>query len=192
MVWKTKTLHEPYSMRLQAPFSEWFQRSHAVSADGAPKMVFHGTSASFDTFNKSKQIMMGRFRGRPGFFFTSSAIEAEVSSEWAEIYRGGNRNIVPVYLRLLNPIVRKAQGYPQKWYDANWTALSEQAARNGNDGLIINGSGVGEGRTTYVVFEPEQIVSAIDARRAMTPVLTLVHGSANKAPDQVIKRRRHP
>jgi hypothetical protein len=179
-------------LNIDGTFEDWFAGSKVADGDGRPRMVFHGTSASFAAFDKKQQVLMPRFWGRPGFFFTSSADEAAENADWARIYRLGHCNIIPVYLRITNPVVRKAQGFPQKWFDANWRALTEQAQRNGNDGFIVNGGGPGEGRTTYIVFEPEQIVSAIVARAQMRAVQAPVAAApALQPPTESAPRHRH-
>jgi hypothetical protein len=62
-------------------FKNWFKDSKVVDNDGNPLVVYHGTSASFDTFEKD---MLGAATGAPsarlGFFFAG---DPDTSAEYA-------------------------------------------------------------------------------------------------------------
>lgn len=67
-------------------FWRWFGDS-GVKYKGRPLVVYHGTNAQFDTFNKIKVAENGY-----GFYFSSDTGEA-----------GGYGKIMPVYLKINNP-----------------------------------------------------------------------------------------
>ncbi|SFF33649.1 hypothetical protein SAMN04489711_1362 [Paracidovorax wautersii] len=162
-------------------FQRWFDGSAVVDDDGAPLVVFHGTSASFSTFQPSEAGWYGS-----GMYFTDSA---EVADEFAQNEDQGQQ-IMPVYLALKNPFYYDE---PKFWSrdagdEANFYLIRSlldpeeaevliqqlreedkpEAIRDqiqqvlqglGHDGLIIN-SAVGTHRE-YVVFDPAAIKSAI-------------------------------
>lgn len=67
-------------------FWNWFGDS-GIKYKGRPLVVYHGTNAQFDTFNKIKVAENGY-----GFYFSSDTGEA-----------GGYGEIMPVYLKINNP-----------------------------------------------------------------------------------------
>ena len=72
--------------------------SKVVDENGEPLVVYHGTSASFDTFSEEEQgSVFKRFGDRKGFFFTSNPGNAGYSAEWAKIYKGGAESIFGFY-----------------------------------------------------------------------------------------------
>jgi hypothetical protein len=80
-------------------FKDWFKNSWVVNEDGSPKVVYHGTSASFPSFGSGTN------------FFTS---DPEVASDYARArspnYRGEGSNLVPVYLSMQNPLILNRDG----------------------------------------------------------------------------------
>lgn len=148
-----------------AAFWKWFGGSVVRNDDGSPMVVYHGTSHGFSQFDPDRQgRVFTQYRARKGFFFTSSAAEAGYSAEYARIFTEGEDVIMPVYLSIQNPYVRKSGGkHPQKWFDSNWEVLQETAMSGGHDGVIIIGTGKGKGRATFVVYHPTQIKSVYNA-----------------------------
>lgn len=67
-------------------FKNWFKDSKVVDNDGNPLVVYHGTSASFNTFEKE---MLGAATGAPsaklGFFFAG---DPDTSSKYARNAKG--------------------------------------------------------------------------------------------------------
>ena len=146
-------------------FKSWFGDSKVVDENGNPLVVYHGTTNDFDTFSKTKNTI-GAYG--EGFYFTNS-------SDYASDYsRGNNANILPIYLKIVNPFIIS--------YDFN---NGEQTMPKGFDSAILekmlNNRGVSRdftnklkalgydgvisydryGDIEYVVFEPTQIKSAI-------------------------------
>ncbi|MGH8675437.1 MAG: hypothetical protein ACREVG_14135 [Burkholderiales bacterium] len=82
----------------ESNFARWFGRSRIVGADGAPKIVYHGTTADFDTF-RSKRRMPAL-----GFHFGSvSQADFFVGCHDESLAWLGGR-ILPCYLRIENPL----------------------------------------------------------------------------------------
>lgn len=79
-------------------FKRWFDDSKVVDAEGKPLVVYHGTSADFDTF---------RLRvGDIGMHFgTLGQAEDRVAyiREW-KLEQEGNPSVMPVYLHIRNPL----------------------------------------------------------------------------------------
>tara|TARA_R110000737_G_scaffold31803_2_gene50190 strand:- start:1647 stop:3791 length:2145 start_codon:yes stop_codon:yes gene_type:complete len=72
------------------------------------------------------------------------------------------RNIIPVKLRLQNPLVHDFAG--EGYRDVSYRELLEQAKRDGKDGVIFKNTRDGGPVTDiYVVFEPSQIRSRFAA-----------------------------
>ncbi|MDD5955122.1 MAG: hypothetical protein PUD38_08005, partial [Firmicutes bacterium] len=72
-------------------FKHWFGGSKIVNADGSPKIMYHGSQAQFDTFDRKKAKSSGTF-GK-GFYFTDSSSHA-----------GTYGNLYAVYLSIQNPL----------------------------------------------------------------------------------------
>lgn len=72
-------------------FKKWFGDSKVVNEDGSPKVMYHGSTASFTVFDKRKAKSSGHF-GR-GFYFTDS-----------DSHAGQYGNAYQVYLKIENPL----------------------------------------------------------------------------------------
>lgn len=90
-------------------FWRWFGDSKVVDAEGRPVVVYHGTSKEFDTFNTEAGV--GARHGG-GSFFTANPEKANTYAG------GGDRNVMPVYLRMSAPVRVQAAG-------KNWNALGK-------------------------------------------------------------------
>ena len=160
-------------------FYKWFGDSKVVDEQGRPLVVYHGTNAEFDKFDKRRQR---RYEGRTGFWFSNKENDFGTSV-------GGTRRVMPVYLNLQNPYIVDAKG--SDWYDievgtdiypdiheaafgskfqgksATADMLSAYAKKAGYDGLVINNVIEGDYKgaverqvvNDYVAFEPTQIKS---------------------------------
>lgn len=152
-------------------FKRWFGDSKVVDAEGNPLVVYHGTGSDFTAFDPA--MSGGNYlRGASkGFFFTNRPIPAGVYAEQASganfadesnpRFGAGTANIMPVFLALQSPYVRKATGSPDKWFDANQAKLYAAADKAGADGIIVRGGNGFENRSIYVAFRPEQIKSSV-------------------------------
>ena len=78
-------------------FMKWFGDSKVVDSEGKPLVAYHGTrNMDFDTFDKSRIGSTGRYAGS-GFNFA-------ISEGAANMYKGRDGRIMPVYLRAESPI----------------------------------------------------------------------------------------
>lgn len=149
-------------------FKRWFvdwqnhpeNASKIVNADGTPKIMYHGSSAQFTTFDKRK-AKAGVF-GK-GFYFAPSETVAKAY---------GSTNVLKTYLNVRNPyIVTDSIGFTTEDYRNMQKQLGVQETitdRNvsrvlnqlGYDGIMAyNGKG---NIREIVVFEPAQIKSTTD------------------------------
>jgi hypothetical protein len=83
-------------------FKKWFGDSKVVNQDGSPKVMYHGTTKSFDSF-KSKYDLENETKGA-GIYFTS---DSDIANKYTKNNRGTMKdaNIMPVYLKMENPYV---------------------------------------------------------------------------------------
>ena len=77
-------------------FKAWFGDSKVVDADGKPKIVYHGTDASFDEFDNSVSVKNAAHVGKAFYFTDDAGIANDFSNE-----SGGN--VKPVYLSVSRP-----------------------------------------------------------------------------------------
>ena len=82
-------------------FRAWFKDSKVVDAEGNPLVVYHGTSADFDSFDTTFLYSgEGASATGSGFYFTDSADSANRYS----MMKDSGGNVMPVYLSLQNPL----------------------------------------------------------------------------------------
>lgn len=149
-------------------FKKWFGKSKVVDADGKPLVVYHGTTANFESFD-NKYFGKGKgssYKGKGNFFFTDAPLLASdyaKAQDYEMDYYGASPNVIPAYLNFLNPLTVDAKGM-------GFGAVNEKAVldakKNGNDGVIIKNVLDRAGdydklATTFIAFEPNQIKSAI-------------------------------
>ncbi|MEK9752564.1 MAG: hypothetical protein VW338_05045 [Rhodospirillaceae bacterium] len=125
-------------------FRAWFGDSKVVDENGEPLVVYHSTDKKFTKFDKKKTI-----GGQ--FWFTNdrAAIDA------GEVGAAGRGVVVEAYLSIKNPA---------GWREYDQLTLDELIGR-GYDGIILPD---GDGKNTYVAFEPTQIKS-VHNRGAFNP-----------------------
>jgi len=155
-------------------FLRWFGSSRVVDAHGQPLVVYHGTPDARGIYlaDVSRNGRLG-FQQHPWSssqaFFASDA--PRVALTYADHHRAWDYQaaeplLMPLYLRIENPMVIDAQG--RKWSDTR--VHVDQARHAGHDGLIIRNS-VDDYRTTkhskpstvYVWFDANQAKSAATA-----------------------------
>lgn len=81
-----------------AQFRAWFGRSKVVNEDGTPKGVYHGTDMDFVTFKSKKR------NPELGFHFGSISQAEFFTGYGSTCVRGSLGCIMPVYLRIENPL----------------------------------------------------------------------------------------
>jgi len=139
-------------------FKRWFGDSVVVDENGNPLVVYHGTTGDIEAFDKRE----GRFNGT---FFTASphlaGKYATFSDDVDNAGRGG-ANVIPVYLRMVKPLIHDAKG--RSFNESQIQRLVDKAEANtfAYDGLIIENmvDTEGEPETQFIAFRPEQIKSA--------------------------------
>ena len=153
--------------------------SKVIDDAGNPLTVYHGTSGGFNSFDPLMSNSSSK-TGVPGstFFFSSSP---DVADSYAVKFQGDFSkeykdfaNIRPHHIALKKPLTVNAKG--ESWRDINYKGqfmdineLAQIAKDSGKyDGLIVKNvydHGVGgikrKPTTTYAVFDPSQIKSAI-------------------------------
>lgn len=149
-------------------FKRWFGDSKVVDADGKPLVVYHGTrSADVEEF---RDFSAEDFNERPTFFFTDDPSVASTYAE-AALTDEDAPNVVPVYVRMENPLIVDAGGTSYRDIPFNggkYTSdyIANKAGEMGNDGLIVtnvrddfSSSKSRKPSTIYVAFSPTQIKS---------------------------------
>ena len=95
-------------------FKKWFGESKAVSDEGSPLVMYHGTSASedgqafgiFDTYASNYGLM-----GMGGYFTADAAVASSYTSKG----KGSTPTVYPVYLSIKNPLDMDAKADPEVW-----------------------------------------------------------------------------
>lgn len=161
-------------------FKAWFGDSKVVDESGKPLVVYHGTNADFDTFDRGKAS--SAYGSKYGFYFANK----EVAEDYGDVK--------PFYLAMKKPYEvdveneinellfdydgdvaeAEADGYrishwrgetredfeatdsATSYLDDNYDDIFARAEENGADGIIVRGT---DGSFDYVVFEPNQIKS---------------------------------
>lgn len=143
-------------------FEAWFSQSKVVRPDGSPCVVYHGTNADVSCFDPA---MMGTSVDNPttrfGFYFSADPDDA---GNWASraVRRGMQSipNIIPVYLRIENPVYLNAEKFLYYLQKARVRTIDSHLAawkKKGHDGIVaVRGE-----KQWFVAFSPTQIKSAI-------------------------------
>lgn len=95
---KLEASREGTTNQIDPLFRRWFGKSCVVDSNGNPRIAYHGTRASFSTFKpkwRSPEL---------GFHFGSIAQAAFFAGYCPDRRRGSVGVIMPVYLRIENPI----------------------------------------------------------------------------------------
>jgi hypothetical protein len=170
---KTKpALDSMFSLRgegvTQTPaFKRWFGSSKVVDENGRPLVVYHGTRQDIESFDLEAAA---RESGEPdvAFFLSNSS---DLASDYAVPFPGAEGgNVIPAYVKMNNPLYVEQ---PTWGYRSENAELIEQAKADGHDGIIFTfteENPVGDAPLReYVVFNPEQIKSAIGNRGTFDP-----------------------
>jgi hypothetical protein len=143
-------------------FKRWFGSSKVVDERGEPLVVYHGTNARFNIFDKGKFNTVessGDYVGE-GFFFTTSRYKAEQFAKQAVEKHGGEPHVISAYLSIKNPFVPKkgmfgamADEELQGYFKRSPNSLRAELESQGHDGLIDSDYG------QFAVFDSTQIKS---------------------------------
>lgn len=131
---------------------DWFGASKVADKAGKPLVVYHGTWRIFDSF----AVFPAFFSNRP-----------EIASDYAglPISRYRHPNVLPVYLKINNPVVIRDNYQHSVFRRINSKRGNKQKAiqwleGKGFDGVVFTDSLFGpNGTTQYIVFNKEQIRS---------------------------------
>jgi hypothetical protein len=127
-------------------FKQWFGESKVVDAENKPLMMYHATTADFDTFDTTRRAIGGE-----GSYFSNTPSNALANEEGSQI--------IPVYLSLQNPKVIDLMR-------ENDDVLKKQFMEQGYDGVVMMRDGK---IVTAVAFKPEQIKSVFNKRPTDDP-----------------------
>lgn len=155
-------------------FWAWFGDSKVVDAEGKPLVMYHGTTADFDTFKDNQR----------GVHFVSP------SGEWVEKFtitsQGGSAegaNVMPVYVRAENPfdfenkkhvsVVAASASLGKVAIDqikvGSWSRIEDRTTlatiKKRFDGLYV----MEDGQKNLAIFDPTQIKSATGNRGTFDP-----------------------
>ena len=123
-------------------FYRWFGDSKVVDEQGRPLVVYHGTSAEFSIFDKTKADSSV---GLPAFYFSSNE---QYSREYGSIS-------MPVYLKAEN-VFDIGKNVPDGWYELKTNEERvDLLKKQWYDGVFDYNAGA----TEYAVFNPNQIKS---------------------------------
>lgn len=158
-------------------FKAWFGKSKLVDAAGAPLVLYHGTTADFDTFKPSEGGILG-----PGVYLTTDRVEAGLYTSKFRMEGGTTSdggNVMPVYARIENPVpapLRMRAGFK------GMSEVDEIAAlmRMGYDGIITT---LKSGEKVAVAFMPSQVKSALGNSGAFDPKTPDIRKSERRLPE---------
>jgi len=178
-------------------FEAFFKDSKITDEKGEPRVVYHGTTANIESFDKSTQ---GKITGKQGgkelgFFFASTPDLASRFSEFAAVEeKTSGQNVLPVFLDIKNPFildfdnpisVAMADVKDNTLSNKNIANVVEVAKRLGHDGIIVKGAreaflrkpepGETQAMTDYfiedqfITFEPNQSKSIFNVSPTDSP-----------------------
>ena len=134
-------------------FWRWFGDSAVVDAEGRPLVVYHGTLADFNTFDRGAESNF-RYGDSPdsgGIFFARTPEAVEYYLEGRRGFEKG-ANVIPSYVSIRNPA--HIEDAPRSL--AEQARLLHEAEQAGHDGAIIGDQ--------IIAFRPEQAKSATGNR----------------------------
>lgn len=141
-------------------FWKWFGESKVVDAQGRPVVAYHGTTNVFSTFKKDKRISVTSNAGVASFYANYGSILD--SDQGKQSYA----NVIPVYVRLLNPKAVDSWTLEHGRYH-NRKEINKIEAQ-GYDGLVHQNATFAN-FNEIVVFHREQIKSALGNRGTFSP-----------------------
>lgn len=181
-------------------FRAWFSASRVRTPTGEPLVVYHGTRANFPAFTlESRGAATAAPSAGEGFFFSrrphtassytnlvqpdekeahDALFKARNYAAAAELRQAGG-NVMPVYLRIENPLTvdQKGKGYRETSY----YELIQRAKAGGHDGLIIRNTydavmGDALPDDIFIVFDPRQVKSVFNRGTWDRSSPLLLHG----------------
>lgn len=152
-------------------FRKWFGDSKVVDEQGAPLVVYHGTTADFNAFDTTRQGAKNGVMFSNGTYLTPDPKYA--SSVGAGSTEGAN--VMPVYASLKNPLVLDSYETAHKLTRAEWKKVESDGQ---HDGVIIRDQGK---ISEVIAFKPTQIKSAIGNSGEFDPANPDIRAGSVKA-----------
>jgi GNAT superfamily N-acetyltransferase len=197
----------PHPQTETPAFKRWFGASKVVDAQGAPRVMYHGTYEDFDVFDR---LFMRSSRGRESLDQVGSWFSTEPGKSGAGMYISDTEEgakIVPVYLSIQHPwtvtfrgMWRAAQRMSGQDENARPNAASVQALDDWMDAVGIDGIHIRPdprngaefaGQDVWVARRPTQIKSAIGNRGTFDPEdPSIVRNPRRKNPEDAPARIR--
>ncbi len=159
-------------------FREWFGDSQVVDKSGDPLVVYHGTKGDFSEFRGG-----ARGNGEEGaVFFSPDPTVGSLYAGWTPegvFDNPQDGSVMPVYLRITNPLVVDFQGGKHGRGEAIQRARDE-----GHDGVLLkNHYDAGGVQDQWVAFSPEQVKSVFN-QGTFDPNNPDIRFSLSEAPQQ--------
>ena len=136
-------------------FKKWFGKSKIVDDAGKPMVVYHGTKSAFSEFVPSLDGQLG-----PGIYMSTSKKQANHYALPNFKSRGDGGNVMPLYVKMENPLRIKSASYFQEQYP-NQSEVNE-VKEQGYDGIIQEFISVDD--LMIVAFDKSQVKSATGNR----------------------------
>lgn len=146
-------------------FKAWFGDSKVVDENGQPLVVYHSTTADFDTFDTTRRAIGGE-----GSWFSSTPSSSPATEEGS--------NIMPVYLSLQNPKVIDLMRESDD-------VLKKKFIEQGYDGVVMKRDGK---IATAVAFYPTQIKSATGNQGTFDPANPDIRRSSRQTEGWILSR----
>ncbi len=170
-------------------FKAWFGHSKVKNTDGTPKLMYHGTAADFEAFDRNRigqyhndsafwDDETGKFVdvGDEHFWFTADESLAKDHAEGAAEMSGGKAKVLSGYLRVSHPLIITIDEWyasrkhytTQDWYDKNRKQILDEYHAGDYDGIIIknpiNGTDEMVGISNPNQFKSEDNIGTYDAK----------------------------
>ena len=195
-------------------FKRWFGNSVVVDTDGSPLKLYHGTRENFS-----------EFKGELMYFSTTPEYASEFSTAPDLVKDGGSPAVLPVYLKITNPLDLReleTESYSDEeflsslfdkevdvgeddirfetgrflpawsWLIENYQTLVPAIKGSGYDGIIMYESNNARGKNlsdlVYVVFQPNQIKSAMGNNGEFSTAPDITKESLNAVINEEIKK----
>ena len=172
-------------------FKKWFGDSKIVNPDGKPLVVYHGTGADFEIFDSARSPVSGAYHGKGFYFGDAGTAEAFAGEENQRIMPVYLRMENPFTGKLTAKDVSTLRKQMSGFSDVYDTAIKETEGRTpsierlgvlsgdrnefiqkalktaGYDGRVVlpfDGAALTDPETEFVVFDSNQIKSAVGNR----------------------------
>lgn len=150
-----------------AAFAKWFGDSKIITADGAPRVMFHGTTADISAFDAERAVSKDAGWYGRGIYFTSDPGTASAYTRYLQLQAGTKEpaegaNVMPVHLSIVNPYHWPASRLPAKNPEEAAQIRAELEAA-GFDGVVFAQNQADPQYASHyevVAFRAEQIKSA--------------------------------